>query len=150
MLDRADRHHPVEAAVTERQPQRVRLQERRGGLKLPAAGHLRPGQVDRDGMGAAPARLGRPVPIATSHVEYPLATQVIAEPAQEGPGLPVAAEVHLVAGEGDEVIQRHRFSLGGPAGWRRRRPVTWDRDYAWIPLRYWWVPREPRYASSHR
>ena len=113
MLDRADRHYPVETAVPERQPERVSLHERWSVGQLPAEDHLRPGQIDRDRVGTALAGLPRPVPVATGHIEHPLAGQIVTKPAQERPGLPVAAKVHLMTNESDQIGQRHPVILGG-------------------------------------
>ena len=67
-------------------------------------------------MSATLARLCRPVPIATRHIEHPLTPQVVAKPAQQGSCLPVTAEVDLMAHEGDRVVYAHPGSLLRHAG----------------------------------
>src|SRR6266568_4661173 len=67
MLDRADRHHPVEAGGPERKPESVALDERGRAGELASPAELARREVERDGPRAAPARLARPVPVATRH-----------------------------------------------------------------------------------
>jgi len=107
VLDGADRQHPVERPVGERQLQRVAedLSGRVG--QLSAAHQLVPGDVDVHRVRAAPAGLPGPVTVSPGHVQDPQATQVRAEPAQQGAGLPITTYMHLVAGEGDRVRNVH-------------------------------------------